>query len=325
VSDLQRITEAEAKTGKALLAPDDVAIPPEEQERHRLYLLLLMRLVRLFWNGNKRGPTGAYPYRKNQLDAKRGVYDEGKPFLGHNIAAIAVDGTGKVVDFDFNHNEIFRSSMEHAEARLLRRMFSLTGVRGNWSLGGRPEGTWPVISYSQMLNELTVYTSLEPCAQCVGIMALARIKQMIYLQPDDGSRRVANVLYNLAPYSVRVRPIEANRCGRFVNDQQYGENLKNGFERFAKAVVDTAEEPFFTDGAAAADRSPSLTSFLCTDAALDEYQKATEEFQKLDDSQLRYPDYAGTASTCMPNRDVVKEIQSFAAYAESFGNRGTPH
>ena len=46
-------------------------------------------------------------------------------YLGHNIAAIAVSPTGRIVDFDFNHNELFNSSAEHAEARLLRRLFAL--------------------------------------------------------------------------------------------------------------------------------------------------------------------------------------------------------
>src|SRR5262249_60859373 len=34
-------------------------------------------------------------------------------YVGHNIACIAVDGNGEIIDFDFNHNHFFRSSAEH--------------------------------------------------------------------------------------------------------------------------------------------------------------------------------------------------------------------
>ncbi len=50
---------------------------------------------------------------------------QGDRYLGHNIACIAVDENGSILDFDFNHNELFNSSAEHAEARLVRRLFSL--------------------------------------------------------------------------------------------------------------------------------------------------------------------------------------------------------
>jgi hypothetical protein len=40
---------------------------PAVQERHRIYCFLLMQLVYRFWNGNKHGPLGRYPYRAEQL------------------------------------------------------------------------------------------------------------------------------------------------------------------------------------------------------------------------------------------------------------------
>src|SRR5262249_43677080 len=100
--------------------------------------LALMSLLRQNWNGNKKGAIGNYPARPNQIwreldkdiflyrPRPAGELDVGEPrkvdYLGHNIACLAVDGDGDIIDFDFNHNEVFSSSVEHAESRLIRRL-----------------------------------------------------------------------------------------------------------------------------------------------------------------------------------------------------------
>jgi hypothetical protein len=45
---------------------DPISIPPGQQERHRIYLLLLMALVHHYRNGNKRGRSGLYPWNENR-------------------------------------------------------------------------------------------------------------------------------------------------------------------------------------------------------------------------------------------------------------------
>src|SRR6476620_1363943 len=128
---------------------------PAVRERHKIYCYLLMKLVVRFWNGNKRGPLGTYPWRAKQTepvspaqppqptvryrgdmidnpDRARINWDR---YLGHNIACVAVDGNGEIIDFDFNHNDFFRSSAEHAESRMVRRLFSLTDVFDGWKTG----------------------------------------------------------------------------------------------------------------------------------------------------------------------------------------------
>jgi hypothetical protein len=245
--------------------------------------------------------------------------------MGHNIAAIAVDGSGKVVDFDFNHNEVFRSSIEHAEARLMRRMFSLTGLRSSWELGSKA-GAWPEINYSTMLRDVTVYTSLNPAAMYRHHVSSTN-RGDIYLEPDDGAMRICNVLYSLKPYGVGIRPIEANRLERFP----YSSALRQSHEEFMKTVVDPGQPPFWKDGAEKEDRSPSLASFLCTDAALEQFDKASYEFDHLAPQTLLYPDYpprkqgAATPETRITNREVLDDINEFLNYAQAFGNRGTPH
>ena len=52
---------------------DPGRIPPElateaGKERHKIYCYLLMKLIVRFWNGNKRGPLGSYPWRAKQTE-----------------------------------------------------------------------------------------------------------------------------------------------------------------------------------------------------------------------------------------------------------------
>src|SRR5207245_7885348 len=102
-----------------------------EVERHVLFSRLLMALIDRYFNGNKHGRGGDYHgWREAQ---KEGGQLAGGDYLGHNIACLAVDAPGEVTDFDFNHNEVFNSSVEHAESRLVRRIFSLTQIYDNWA------------------------------------------------------------------------------------------------------------------------------------------------------------------------------------------------
>src|SRR5688572_29982556 len=195
--------------------PDNTKISEAEKSQHQTYILLVMTLVQRFWNGNKNGPVGTYHDRQIQFDSTTKLYNEGKPYYGHNIAAIAVDSDLNVTDFDFNHSEVFKSSIEHAEARLLRRIYSLAGL-----------------TTKKTVRQHTVYTTLEPCAQCAGIMALAGTTKVVYIQRDDGTRRVTDLLYNLQPYSAEVRPITALDCG-----SQYGNYLDTAYERFQEQIV----------------------------------------------------------------------------------------
>ena len=181
------------------------------KERHRIYCYLLMKLIHRFWNGNKHGPFGNYPQRAKQIaailqsrGARRYRGDEiANPegarinwdrYLGHNIACVAVDGNGAIIDFDFNHNDFFRSTVEHAEARLVRRLFSLTGAFDSWRTGQKIADR----SRNFSLNEVTLYTSLESCAQCSGVMSLGGVKQIVYMQNDYTAYMIGNIMYNLA-------------------------------------------------------------------------------------------------------------------------------
>jgi hypothetical protein len=76
----------------------------------------------------------------------------------------------------------------------VRRLFSLTNVFDNWQTG-QPINDKP---RAASLNDVALYTSLESCAQCSGVMSLAGVKQIVYMQNDFTAYKIGNIMYNLA-------------------------------------------------------------------------------------------------------------------------------
>jgi tRNA(Arg) A34 adenosine deaminase TadA len=279
-----------------------------------------MGLVSRYWNGNKRGPDGTYPWRAKQLKPDGRGY-LGGDYLGHNIACIAVNSRGQIIDFDFNHNEIFSSSVEHAESRLVRRVFSLTQI---YELATTAVSTTIVpINYANVLNDVTIYTSLESCSQCSGIMALGSVKEVVFLQRDPGQNSIGNILRNLSPAGGRYLPplpIPADVLGLAAFT-----DLDAAYRAF-RAGVDSS--PFHVPVKGPPDKSESITSFLCTDAALDVFTRGNGAFAEM---KLECPDYPFGASHgepppgTMKNAEALENARRFYDYAVVSGRRGTPH
>jgi tRNA(Arg) A34 adenosine deaminase TadA len=326
---------------------------PAMRERHQIYCYLLMKLIVRFWNGNKNGPVGIYPQREAQLAEFQGgdqaarLYkgdmnpkpDRDRPnwdrYLGHNIACIAVDGNGDIIDFDFNHNAFFRSSAEHAESRLVRRLFSLTDIFDSWKTGTRFEGR----PHAASLNNVTLYTTLESCAQCSGVMSLAGVKQIVYLQNDFTAYKIGNLMYNLAN-----RTAARDRAGNFVKDAIPGapvpipasvvgigefDELNKGNLAFGE-MMHTGGGFFFKSRDGVEDKVDIITSYLCTDHA---YNTFDEGARKLDTMTLspqsesfRYiGPFSGDASGVLTNGQCLEEAKKFYAYVDAEGYRGSPH
>ena len=314
---------------------------PGMQERHRIYSYLLMKLIHRFWNGNKRGPIGTYPMRARQQDLTQlppnpkryrgdmienpgGLRVNWDRYLGHNIACIAVDGNGEIIDFDFNHNDFFRSSAEHAESRMVRRLFSLTDVFDSWKTGDRIGDKSRAFS----LQNVTLYTSLESCAQCSGVMSLGGVKQVVYLQNDFTAYMIGNIMFNLsnpvAGLPGAPKPIPASAVGlaqfQALNDANlaFVKDIQD-----AHARNDSTRAFFISPDKSFVDYDPSITSFLCTDVARDVFEDGGKE---LDTLTLKFPDDKHPDERdVLTNKQCLEEARSFFKYADIEGYRGSPH
>ena len=324
------------------------------RERHRIYSYLLMKLIHRFWNGNKHGPFGRYPLREQQREVAQLLQEPARyrgdiidnpdgnrvgwdRYLGHNIACLAVDGNGEIIDFEFNHNELFRSTAEHAESRMVRRLFSLTDIFDSWRTG-------PISGRSRRasLSDVTLYTSLESCAQCSGVMSLANIKQVIYLQNDFTAYKIGNIMYKLANRSdVKDQqgnviatspgapvPIAASAIELMEFDRLNEANLE-----FTKAIVAAGgatppnlDGAFFVPRHGAPDFSPSITSFLCIDKARDIFAEGGSKLDTmtLEHEHSRSPKQAEDQAV-LTNAQCWQHAKKFYTYADVEGYRGSPH
>jgi tRNA(Arg) A34 adenosine deaminase TadA len=314
---LNDLWDAPARDLASLAAP---ALEDGELERHRVYSLLLMALVARYWNGNKRGREGSYPWRDGQKRAD-GQY-EGGDYLGHNIACLAVDATGAIIDFDFNHNEVFNSSVEHAESRLVRRVFSLAQIYDGWAMRA-PVDPPPPLTYATQLSEVTVYTSLESCSQCSGIMALGSVRRVVFLQRDPGQSSIGNILRNLSPPGASFAPplpLPADLLG-----VEHFTRLGDAYDAFTRAV---SARPFFVAKDGTLDTTPSITSFLCTDEARAIFDAGRAEFNLYAprfDAYTPLDDHGDAVPGALTNTSVLAQARSFYQYADRNGDRGTSH
>lgn len=317
-----------------LATVDVVEFGKADAERHRLYSLLTLALIDAYFNGNKRGLEGEYPWRTGQQLAN-GTY-QGGSYLGHNIACIAVDENGDVVDFDFNHNEVFNSSVEHAEARLIKRIFSLNQVYDKWDLWGPAKEGVP---YGTTLSGMTVYTSLESCAQCSGIMTLANAFKVVFLQDDPGQNSVGNMLYNLTRtiedeakvklFEVRPTPPRKYSAPEPIEAGMFGFEYKDALDRaykdYAQSVGD--DRPFHISPEGKKYKSKGITTFLCTDEAKAIFAAAGEEFRKIElqFANHRPPRTDGHTDGVKSNGEVLVYLRKFLDHAVTMARRGTPH
>jgi tRNA(Arg) A34 adenosine deaminase TadA len=242
-----------------------------------------------------------------------------------------VDAYGDVIDFEFNHNRIFNSSAEHAESRMVKRVFMLTQINDSWKVSLEP---YKSRDDYNTFEDVTLYTTLESCSQCAGVMALARVKEIVYLQTDPGMYLIGNILRNL------TRPIQgvAGSSGSLVSPMPisgndfgfaYFDMLNEAFANFPDLLK---TQPFFkpNNPQFPEKKSPSMTSFLCTKMAHDIYSQAQLQFETLTEGDLKFADFKPEKNGlplqhARANRHVLVEVKDFYQYAITNGKRATPH
>jgi tRNA(Arg) A34 adenosine deaminase TadA len=128
---------------------------------------------------------------------------------------------------------------------------------------------------SQYLDKYSIYTTLEPCAQCAGMMTFLRVERVVYGQEDssygkalerlqlDSSHAFAPPAHGYPPYPRRVM------CEASSSD--FRVQLETAFSNYRSR-----------------HRARStLTDFLYTDEAKAVFQKASEALQRL---EAKYPE-----------------------------------
>lgn len=157
---------------------------------------------------------------------------KGEKQRGHNIGSVLVDKNGKVVYSARNSNMVTGNGTQHGEVRL---MIGYLDKIKTYNLKG-----------------YTIYTSLEPCAMCAGMMTLQSISRTVYGQADPGFGKAIE---------------------RLILDSH---DLPNGYCPYPRGVI---SDPSKTDtyqqlNAAYEKAGGSITDFLLTDEARRIYENA---------------------------------------------------
>jgi hypothetical protein len=200
------------------------------------------------------------------------------------------------------------------------------------------------VPYTTTLSGVTIYTSLESCAQCSGIMTLGNVKSVVYLQSDPGQYRIGNILYNLSnPISIshpgRIASVGsiANAPTKYgapepINAEIFAFNPKTDLDaaylQYVQTVTANAKTRFFyqPSNGGTTDASTSITSFLCCDAAKRIFDGAAAELDAMKlDSECHAPAASESPDKPLSNGELLRQSRLFRHYVATVGRRGTPH
>lgn len=166
--------------------------------------------------------------------------DQTEPQRGHNIGSVLVDPNGQVVFWARNANKITANGSQHGEVRLIRNYLEQ--------------------AKTDYLKGYTIYTTLEPCAMCSGMMVLTQVSRTVYGQTDPD---YGNALQRLAldssalpggfkPYPRPVQSDASESPVRIALDNAYAKYMEGGGRGIttwlrsndAKAIYDMAYRSF---------------------------------------------------------------------------------
>lgn len=99
---------------------------------------------------------------KNAWFMQQAVKEARKAFAKNEvpIGAIVVDSAGIIIARGYNLVEKEHTQAAHAEMRAIEK-------------AGKKIGDW-------RLNDCSIFVTLEPCAMCMGLIRLSRIKNLVY-------------------------------------------------------------------------------------------------------------------------------------------------
>lgn len=155
------------------------------------------------------------------------IKEQGKQ-RGHNIGAVLVSDQGKVLSVKQNAAYVTGDRTQHAEVRAIQSYLSFTE--------------------SRYVENCTIYTTLEPCPMCSGMMLMTKLKRVVYGQPDP---EYGDALAKLAGYprgtvAVASKDVVTQALIKafdaYNGDPAHGSVVDFLYSSEAKAVFDDAKE-----------------------------------------------------------------------------------
>lgn len=165
---------------------------------------------------------------------------------GFNIGAVVVDSSGtNAVSWGRNCNVRLHNATQHAELRAMMgcldaaRVYSLTGC--------------------------TVYATLEPCAQCAGMMTMLGVRRVVYGQADP-------------EYGKAFERLQLHSRGRL---REWRGKQKRGYAPYPRAVAAHRSRSVFTGRLEEAYRrsGADMPDFLCGGEARAIFEEASHAFE----------------------------------------------
>lgn len=197
----------------------------------------------------------------------------GRDARGHNIGGIIVDGNFEVVNWERNSNGAMCNGTQHGEVRTMLKHLNRTGSR-------------------DQLKNHQIYTSLEPCMMCSGMMMQSEVLRTVYMQTDNGFGK------NLERLTLDTQDVPV----RFDGEDTH----QHGYWPAARPVISSLGSSEFRvelDVAwrnASANPNPkfkALTVWLASKDAQDIFRRARAKFENY---PLRFGDQKARAKFIVP-------------------------
>ncbi|MEI6054712.1 MAG: nucleoside deaminase [Lentisphaerota bacterium] len=217
---------------------------------------------------------------------------------GYNIGCVMLSGqcdTDRVVWADKNSVNVMRNSTQHGEVRCMQNYTNY------WDTKVSP----PPKTNKPYFGDATIFTTLEPCAQCSGMMTMLRIRNTVYGQTDPN---FGKALERLALNSTALGAPPAGyppypwTVTSTLSPSIYAQQLDQGY----------------TDYVNSKPSSTAITAYLTTPQAKAIFQNASKDFNSYN---VKYPEnqqFYDDAVNIVNNGDPSAIVLSAAPDTDSY-------
>lgn len=178
---------------------------------------------------------------------------------GHNIGGVLVNPRGEVVWWGRNSRKITCNGTQHGETRMMLSYMDVVQTSN--------------------LRCHTIYTTLEPCAMCSGMMSLQKITRSVFGHTDPDFGQAMERLN---------APFNGKRLKRTVVPHSSPSKFRVALDSAQQEFIDVESKNLQARG-----QNPGLahdiTAFLLTDTAKKIYSSATERFLAYGDQEKLLP------------------------------------